>query len=444
MFARVRAGCRRAGIALVLASGIGIFSGSSVLAHDGEPTGAGVSGTPLAVTGIPVAKQNSPANWLGLWGPFRPGQHGHGGSTGALRMWWWEQSVAWRNHGHGGLGKGTLGWADPGLYPGFYGFGLSFHPGYGYGGYGLGVGGTGGDPFYGGPGYPCGGQLYDGGPAYTGQPAALIRPDYPYGGPTTPAEANTGMAPEDANRGDSLLGPGTPYFGYNSGEGRHMPPPLGDYHGYLGGFGPFTGASSYPFTHPSYTAAAAAAGSVFDPFSNAGASEGIPGPGGGPAGPVIGPATGIGPPLPSTTTPSPAPPGGMGAPAANVAPTPGGIIPPPRTAPDLGIDEQPVVDPDVVQGIRVARVDPETAAARAGLQPGDVILSSNGYLTEQPGNLAWIIAQAAPGKVLQMKVRKAGDGREQIITVPLSIEPVDTARPPYLPPVSPGPPPATR
>lgn len=37
---------------------------------------------------------------------------------------------------------------------GFPGFGLSFHPGYGYGGRGLGVGPSGGDPFFGGPGYP--------------------------------------------------------------------------------------------------------------------------------------------------------------------------------------------------------------------------------------------------------------------------------------------------
>ncbi len=37
---------------------------------------------------------------------------------------------------------------------GFQGFGLGYHPGYGYGGKGLGVGQEGGYPFYGGPGYP--------------------------------------------------------------------------------------------------------------------------------------------------------------------------------------------------------------------------------------------------------------------------------------------------
>ena len=48
---------------------------------------------------------------------------------------------------------GTLGYGGPGLYPGFQGFGLGYHLGYGYGGSALGVGATGGYPFYGGPGY---------------------------------------------------------------------------------------------------------------------------------------------------------------------------------------------------------------------------------------------------------------------------------------------------
>jgi hypothetical protein len=38
--------------------------------------------------------------------------------------------------------------------PGFQGFGLGYHLGYGYGGDALGVGGGGGYPFYAGPGYP--------------------------------------------------------------------------------------------------------------------------------------------------------------------------------------------------------------------------------------------------------------------------------------------------
>ncbi|MFO0893075.1 MAG: hypothetical protein U0790_28550 [Isosphaeraceae bacterium] len=49
---------------------------------------------------------------------------------------------------------GTLGYGPPGVHPGFQGFGLGYHPGYGYGGDALGVGAEGGYPFYGGPGYP--------------------------------------------------------------------------------------------------------------------------------------------------------------------------------------------------------------------------------------------------------------------------------------------------
>ena len=57
-------------------------------------------------------------------------------------------------HVHGRSGYGTLGYGAPGLYPGFHGFGLGYHLGYGYGGDALGVGADGGYPLYGGPGYP--------------------------------------------------------------------------------------------------------------------------------------------------------------------------------------------------------------------------------------------------------------------------------------------------
>ena len=78
---------------------------------------------------------------------------------------------------HSAMGYGSLSYGGYAMYPGFPGFGLSFHPGYGYGGNGLGVGAFGGYPFYGGPGYPhpapvlrrCGGIalfLFYGGPGY--------------------------------------------------------------------------------------------------------------------------------------------------------------------------------------------------------------------------------------------------------------------------------------
>ncbi|WP_165074380.1 hypothetical protein [Paludisphaera rhizosphaerae] len=51
-------------------------------------------------------------------------------------------------------GVGTLGYGPPGPHPGFQGFGLGYHKGYGYGGAALGPGAEGGYPLYGGPGYP--------------------------------------------------------------------------------------------------------------------------------------------------------------------------------------------------------------------------------------------------------------------------------------------------
>jgi hypothetical protein len=53
-----------------------------------------------------------------------------------------------------GSNCGILGSKLLGPGPGYQGFGLNFHPGYGYGGAALGVGPEGGYPFYGGPGYP--------------------------------------------------------------------------------------------------------------------------------------------------------------------------------------------------------------------------------------------------------------------------------------------------
>ena len=62
--------------------------------------------------------------------------------------------------------------------------------------------------------------------------------------------------------------------------------------------------------------------------------------------------------------------------------------------------------------MKVTNVYPGTPAQRAGLQVGDVLVSINGYLTEQRGNLAWIIANAAPNNQLKMTVRTAKDGKE--------------------------------
>jgi membrane-associated protease RseP (regulator of RpoE activity) len=86
---------------------------------------------------------------------------------------------------------------------------------------------------------------------------------------------------------------------------------------------------------------------------------------------------------------------------------------------NLGIDEEPVVEADGARAIKVASVHPGSPAQQAGLQVGDVIHSVNGYLTQQAGNLAWIIANQAPKKLLTINVRKASDGKEHTVTAQL-------------------------
>jgi hypothetical protein len=129
------------------------------------------------------------------------------------------------HQGSCGTGTGTLGYGGYGSYPGLYGFGLKFHPGYGYGGNALGVGVFGGYPYYGGPGYPhpetclrrCGGItpfLYYGGPGYP----SFEFPNY-YGG----------VGPLAVDRQVVTI--------------ADQPGP-----GYGTSFGPFTGAFAYPET----------------------------------------------------------------------------------------------------------------------------------------------------------------------------------------------------
>jgi PDZ domain len=82
----------------------------------------------------------------------------------------------------------------------------------------------------------------------------------------------------------------------------------------------------------------------------------------------------------------------------------------------LGIDEEPMVGSDGSKAMKISNVYPGTAAEKAGLKVGDVLRSVNGYLTEQRGNLAWIIANATPNNELKLSVQTAKDGKtHQII-----------------------------
>jgi S1-C subfamily serine protease len=82
--------------------------------------------------------------------------------------------------------------------------------------------------------------------------------------------------------------------------------------------------------------------------------------------------------------------------------------------PSLGIDETKVTDA-TGSHIQVTRVHPGSAAEHAGLQAGDTIVKANGYLTQDPGNLAWIIHHHAPNGTVLLNIRKAANGQEATV-----------------------------
>ena len=138
---------------------------------------------------------------------------------------------------HQGItGSGTLSYGGYGVYPGFSGFGLSFHRGYGYGCNGLGTGALGGYPFYCGPGYPH--------PAPELRRCGGITPFLFYGGPEYPrfgySNFFTEVGPMVLRKPVAVVVPR-------------------DAIGYSGDFGPFTGTLPYPDNH-------------FAPFTEAAAS----------------------------------------------------------------------------------------------------------------------------------------------------------------------------
>ena len=132
---------------------------------------------------------------------------------------------------------GTLGYGPPGLHDGYQGFGLGYHPGYGYGGDALGVGIDGGHPFYGGPGYP--------------HPAPVLRRF----GPITPFPYCGGPGSPTTDR-PHLFGPVGPLV-----HGDDVVHVEGDS---PGGYGVFHGSLPYPE-------------SAFAPFSAEPASSTSPG-----------------------------------------------------------------------------------------------------------------------------------------------------------------------
>jgi hypothetical protein len=155
---------------------------------------------------------------------------------------------------HHAPGAGTLGYGPPGVHPGFQGFGLGYHLGYGYGGQALGPGAFGGYPFYGGPGYPH--------PWPRLRRIGGINPFPHYGGPGFPTPAHPNY----------YGGVGAP-LAVDAPVVTILPEP-GEAD-YASGFGTFTGAVPYPESYfAPFTTAAAASGTSGAPSMPAPADSG--------------------------------------------------------------------------------------------------------------------------------------------------------------------------
>jgi serine protease Do len=69
------------------------------------------------------------------------------------------------------------------------------------------------------------------------------------------------------------------------------------------------------------------------------------------------------------------------------------------------------------QGALVSSVEEGAPAARAGVQPGDVILAWNGTPVEESSALPSLVASTAPGKLAQLKIWRDGAERSVGVTV---------------------------
>jgi S1-C subfamily serine protease len=78
-----------------------------------------------------------------------------------------------------------------------------------------------------------------------------------------------------------------------------------------------------------------------------------------------------------------------------------------------------VVDVRGMRGLKVATVYPGTAAEKVGLRTGDVIRSINGYRTERPDNVTWILTNAPPGTTLAITLQGTRDGAERVVKAEL-------------------------
>ena len=69
-------------------------------------------------------------------------------------------------------------------------------------------------------------------------------------------------------------------------------------------------------------------------------------------------------------------------------------------------------------GALVSSVEPDSAAAKAGIKPGDVITKVDGSLVDSPNKLSRLVAGVPPGSTVDVEVVR--DGRRMLLNVALS------------------------
>jgi serine protease Do len=85
----------------------------------------------------------------------------------------------------------------------------------------------------------------------------------------------------------------------------------------------------------------------------------------------------------------------------------------------LGVMLQPLTPPlaeafkvDASEGVVVSQVVPHSAAARAGVQPGDVIRKLDGQVIRDPGEVGELVGAAVPGHRLAVELVRKGQALE--------------------------------
>jgi S1-C subfamily serine protease len=82
----------------------------------------------------------------------------------------------------------------------------------------------------------------------------------------------------------------------------------------------------------------------------------------------------------------------------------------------------------MMAGVLVARVAPDSPAAKAGMKERDLITAVEGVRVGSPRSVAEAVAAHAPGDSLTLTVARMPDGKETSLTVTLGENPSDTTK----------------